>query len=498
MRKIDLLFILFGFPLLQIMFSDTYFPSSHTDIAEPPRIHKRDSVLYVQRILILGDSHLLGHFGEMLQKGIHETGHFDILSIAIGGAGSRNFTMPMRNLCCGYAIRETFYNETVPSPDKIRIIEGNNNLTGEIIGKNYKGKLQEIVERFDPNIVVIALGHNNINDHQNLVNIIRTAGNSSQIIWVAPFRNRSIHRQLADIKQVVSKNNLLLIRSDDILGSDSATCVHFYGRIAQNWALNIVQRMQPFISTATSSADIKNNNTEMPDHQTVTILSRFVEDNLFARYQHDKQTAFQLLTGLFKPEYHFFPRYLNRTFADDQKNSKNRLILKDIDGNLYSTIQIGHAVWMAEDLRTTRFRNGEPLQKFDNTQKTLLQDETYLQNKFRKEEGSANATIFYNWYVVSNAKGLCPDGWHIPDFSDWKYLTQNLEHPSVFFRTPSSWVNSDGRFIEETQSVYIWTAEKVSDFTKSAWVGGFDKQSRSFIILNRKSNTSFPVRCVKD
>jgi hypothetical protein len=33
----------------------------------------------------------------------------------------------------------------------------------------------------------------------------------------------------------------------------------------------------------------------------------------------------------------------------------------DIDGNTYATIQIGKQVWMAENLRTTRYRNGDPI-----------------------------------------------------------------------------------------------------------------------------------------
>jgi uncharacterized protein (TIGR02145 family) len=95
----------------------------------------------------------------------------------------------------------------------------------------------------------------------------------------------------------------------------------------------------------------------------------------------------------------------------------------DIDGNTYATIQIGTQVWMAENLRTTRFRNGEPLphltdavQWFNHTTGAW----TYYDN-----DTNYNSTYgkLYNWYVVTDTRQVCPAGWHLPTDAEWTILS---------------------------------------------------------------------------
>lgn len=194
-------------------------------------------------MLILGDSHLNGDFGEFLHRKLHDANKYDIYSIAIGGAGSRHFTMTMRNHCCGYKIRESCYGEVIPAKSKIRTIEKNSTGTNEVVDKSHKGQLSNVLAYLCPDIVVIALGNNYVNDHQTLVNMIKAQSPHAVIIWVGPMLRSNFEQRISAINQVVKKNNLHLVRSDDIIGSDTLTMGHFYGKSAQNWAYKIADRM---------------------------------------------------------------------------------------------------------------------------------------------------------------------------------------------------------------------------------------------------------------
>ena len=199
----------------------------------------------IRQMLILGDSHLNGQFGEFLQKKLHESKAFDIYSIAIGGAGSRHFTMTMRNHCCGFRIRESCYGETYTSKDLIRTLEKASTGTNEIVGKAFKGQLKNVLAYLRPDVVVIALGNNYVNDHQTLVNMIKAQSPDTRIIWVGPMLRMNLGERMTAINQVVKKNSLFLVRSDDILGSDTLTSGHFYGTTAKNWAYKVAERMKP-------------------------------------------------------------------------------------------------------------------------------------------------------------------------------------------------------------------------------------------------------------
>jgi uncharacterized protein (TIGR02145 family) len=98
----------------------------------------------------------------------------------------------------------------------------------------------------------------------------------------------------------------------------------------------------------------------------------------------------------------------------------------DIDGISYKTIQIGPQVWMAENLRTTKFNDGTPIPLItDNTQWTNSLTPGYCWFDNDQEVYGNIYGAYYNWFAVSTGK-LCPAGWHIPADNEFQLLADNL------------------------------------------------------------------------
>jgi len=106
-------------------------------------------------------------------------------------------------------------------------------------------------------------------------------------------------------------------------------------------------------------------------------------------------------------------------------NKKNETVT-DADGNVYSTITIGTQVWMVENLKTTKYRNGDPIPNIlDNTQWGNLTTGAFC----NYENKTDNANIYgrlYNWYAISDIRNLAPQGWHVATDAEWKTLTDFL------------------------------------------------------------------------
>jgi uncharacterized protein (TIGR02145 family) len=100
--------------------------------------------------------------------------------------------------------------------------------------------------------------------------------------------------------------------------------------------------------------------------------------------------------------------------------------LTDQDGNTYKTVTIGAQVWMAENLKTTKFRNGDPIPNVaDNTEWENLATGGYC----TYDNDLKNLTAYghlYNWYSVNDPRNIAPEGWHVASDSEWTTLNNYL------------------------------------------------------------------------
>ncbi|MBM3418132.1 MAG: DUF1566 domain-containing protein [Bacteroidetes bacterium] len=100
--------------------------------------------------------------------------------------------------------------------------------------------------------------------------------------------------------------------------------------------------------------------------------------------------------------------------------------VSDIDGNTYQTVQIGTQCWTQSNLKVGKYRNGNSIP-------------TGLRNSAWKNTTSGAYTIYdndpvndglygklYNYYAVTDSRGLCPTGWHVPTDAEWTTLENQL------------------------------------------------------------------------
>jgi uncharacterized protein (TIGR02145 family) len=97
----------------------------------------------------------------------------------------------------------------------------------------------------------------------------------------------------------------------------------------------------------------------------------------------------------------------------------------DIDGNIYPVVKIGNQCWMATNLRTTKYRNGQGINTLLNeTNWTYAAEGAYA----IYDNDPANEAIYgklYNGYAVKTGL-LCPNGWRIPTDDEFKTMETHL------------------------------------------------------------------------
>ncbi len=105
-------------------------------------------------------------------------------------------------------------------------------------------------------------------------------------------------------------------------------------------------------------------------------------------------------------------------------------LVEDIDGNVYKTIKIGTQVWMAENLKTTRYNDGVAIAEV--TDSAAWSNLTTPGYSWYDNDSTMNAKLYgalYNYFTVAdtNSLNVCPTGWDVPTDTALMILTEYLE-----------------------------------------------------------------------
>ena len=199
--------------------------------------------------------------------------------------------------------------------------------------------------------------------------------------------------------------------------------------------------------------------------------------------------------------------------------------VSDVDNNTYNTVQIGTQCWTQSNLKTSKFRNGDniPTGLSNSSWQNTTSGAYAIYNNDLVNDGLYGK--LYNHYAVTDSRGLCPTGWHVPSDGEWTTLENHLGGSSVaggalkstaMHPTPGGWNppntgatnssgftalpgglrNSVGGFFD-LAGVGVWWSSSVLSGS-NAWDRLLYSYYSSIYRLYNLRSSGFSVRCLKD
>ena len=205
-------------------------------------------------------------------------------------------------------------------------------------------------------------------------------------------------------------------------------------------------------------------------------------------------------------------------WSSDTDSSTKLQSVTDIDGNLYRTVVIGDQNWMAENLKVTKYRNGDNI----TTNSDWYSNTSGAYGVYANDASNLDPYgLLYNWYAVGNSSGICPAGWHVATKDDYEDLISELGGNSVavgkmketgtdhWQSEPSDTSNSSGftllgngfrgttgSFSNIRRYSYTWTATPNGSPSAYYLSIGYNTNSAALNPVSKKYG--FGVRCLED
>ncbi len=193
--------------------------------------------------------------------------------------------------------------------------------------------------------------------------------------------------------------------------------------------------------------------------------------------------------------------------------------VSDVEANEYNTVKIGDQWWMSENLRTTRYRNGDAIPK------TVLSSNlsTGAYCWYNNDSAGIGKTYgaLYNWFTVIDNRNVCPAGWHVPASEEMETLTEFLggslsaggrmkETGTEHWVSPNNYASNEsgfnglpggsftgGVFQFLGKGAFFWLSEKIDDM--NAWNYQLTNDMGTCVAQCCQATFSgYSIRCIKD
>ena len=197
----------------------------------------------------------------------------------------------------------------------------------------------------------------------------------------------------------------------------------------------------------------------------------------------------------------------------------------DADGNNYTSVIIGTQTWLVENLRTTRFNNGDLIGTTVPVSLDITAEVSPLYQWPCNGVESAVATYgrFYTYFAVIDSRGICPAGWHVPTDPEWETMKTFLGGENVsggklkesgisHWQTPNTGATNEtgftalpggyrsiaGSFVSLTVTGYFWSSTMDSSNPDYSLGQGLHWNDAVMLRGGYFRNDGASVRCMKN
>ncbi|MBX2942092.1 MAG: hypothetical protein KF860_07085 [Cyclobacteriaceae bacterium] len=233
------------------------------------------------------------------------------------------------------------------------------------------------------------------------------------------------------------------------------------------------------------------------------------------------------LTGLIPNTTYYVRAYATNTVGTGYGGDVSFTTLDGIvdgDGNIYTTVAIGTQVWLQQNLKTTKYNNGDPI---GTTDPVYLNIDTETSPKYQwaysgEESNVTTNGLLYTWYAVTDSRGVCPSGWHLPTSNEWEALIAYLGTSAVaggklkeegtthwgepntgatnesgFTALPSGYRARHGNYYQKNTTGNFWSATETN--IGNGTVGSYilNKSNSEFNYGITHPNNGLSARCLK-
>ncbi len=197
----------------------------------------------------------------------------------------------------------------------------------------------------------------------------------------------------------------------------------------------------------------------------------------------------------------------------DQEIKPNEVIIENI-------AEIGNQVWMAKNLDVDTFNNGDNIPEANTLElwrhAAANKEPAWCYYEYDENKGSKYGKL-YNWFAVTDNRGIAPNGWRVSSENDWRNLVTFISSEKTayslksrdgwdfngngsdeygFSALPAGRCTIDGSFSFELSIGTWWNNNNHNELEALYSYIHFDVDQIQFGDMNK--GVGYSVRCLKN